>query len=95
MFVVLLRFTRDSDRAPRFMAGHNEWLRRGFEDGVFLASGKLQPDAGGAILAHGVSQEQLQLRVEADPFVAEGVVEAEILAIATGRVDPRLQFLLA
>jgi hypothetical protein len=29
-----------------------------------------------------------------DPFVAEGVVSAEILEIAPGRADERLKFLL-
>jgi hypothetical protein len=33
--------------------------------------------------------------VNADPFVAEGVVSAEILEITPSRADARLDFLLA
>jgi uncharacterized protein YciI len=94
MFIVLLRFSSRRDLAATHMAGHNDWLRRGFDEGVFLVAGSLQPGAGGAILAHGLSLDALRLRVEADPFVTAGVVEPEIIAIAPGKADPRLQFLL-
>ena len=94
MFVITLRFA-DKTNAPRFMDGHNAWIKRGFDDGVFLLVGSLQPNAGGAILAHNASLEEIEARVQDDPFVAEGVVSAEVLAIAPGRTDDRLAFLKA
>lgn len=95
MFVVALRIAANRDQAGRFMEGHNAWLRRGFEDGVFLLAGSLQPRAGGGILAHNTSLQELQARVNEDPFVAQGVVRAEILEIAPTRTDARLAFLAA
>ena len=92
MFVITLRFA-DRTKAPPLIEGHGAWIRRGFEDGVFLLAGSLQQNAGGAILAHNVSREDIEARVQADPFVAEGVVAAEILDIAPGRTDGRLAFL--
>lgn len=77
------------------MDGHNAWIRRGFEDGIFLLVGSLQPNAGGAILAHGASLTAIEARVQDDPFVAEGVVRAEILEVVPGRTDERLAFLKA
>ena len=94
MFVIALRF-KDKTRAPELMDGHNAWIRRGFDDGVFLLVGSLQPNAGGVILAQGSSPEEIAARVQDDPFVAEGVVDAEILVIAPGRTDERLAFLKA
>lgn len=94
MFIVLLRFSQNAGRAGEFMDGHNAWLRRGFADGVFLLAGSLQPRRGGAILAHATTLPELQARVEEDPFVAERVVEGEILSIAPGKADERLAFLL-
>lgn len=38
---------------------------------------------------------ELQGRVNADPFVAENVVSAEVLEITPGKADDRLKFLLA
>ena len=93
MFVVLLKFTGDKSRAGQLMEGHKRWIERGFADGVFTLVGSLQPSAGGAVLAHGVSRSDLEERVNQDPFVIEKVVSAEILEITPSRADGRLQFL--
>jgi uncharacterized protein YciI len=94
MFVVLLKFADNRAKAGQFMAGHNEWIKRGFDDGVFLLVGSLRPNLGGGIVAHNTSLEDLQDRVSADPFVAEKVVTADILEFALSKADPRLNFLL-
>lgn len=94
MFVVLLRFSEGRANAPQWLAGHQAWLQQGFDEGIFLLAGSLQPQQGGAVLAHGTHREALQQRVNEDPFVAHGVVEAEILDIAASRGDARLHFLL-
>ncbi len=93
MFVVLLRFSENKKRAPELMEGHNAWLGSGFDDGVFLLAGSLQPNLGGAIVAHNTSLEDLRTRVNLDPFVAEDVVSAEILEIGVAKTDSRLSFL--
>jgi uncharacterized protein YciI len=92
MFVVTLKFANKA-KAPQFMEGHNAWIKQGFEDGVFLLVGGLQPNAGGAVIAHNTARADLEVRVQEDPFVAEGVVSADIQEIAPGRVDDRLAFL--
>jgi uncharacterized protein YciI len=94
MFIVLLRFAGNKGQASQFMEGHKDWIKRGFDDGVFLLVGSLQPNLGGAILAHDTSLPDLQSRVNKDPFVAEKIVSAEILEIAPSRADERLKFLL-
>jgi len=94
MFIATLKFA-DKTKAPEFMDGHNAWIRRGFEDGVFLMVGSLQPNAGGAVVAHNTSRADFEARVNEDPFVAEGVVEADILEIAPAKADERLAFLTA
>lgn len=93
MFVVLLRFSDNKAQAGKFMEGHKAWIKRGFDDGVFLLSGSIQPSSGGAVLAHNISLSDLQGRVNDDPFVAENIVNAEILEITPGQADERLAFL--
>ncbi len=93
MYFVQLRFAANKAAAPQFMAAHNAWIAEGFADGVFLLTGSLAPGLGGAVLAHETTREALEQRVAADPFVAEGVVIAEISEIVPGRVDDRLAFL--
>ena len=94
MFIVLLKFSGNKDQAGQFMEAHNAWLRRGFDEGVFLLAGSLQPKLGGGIVAHNTTLVDLERRVSNDPFVAEKVVSAEILEITPSKADQRLQFLL-
>jgi uncharacterized protein YciI len=93
MFFVLLKFSGNKSQSGQFMEAHNAWIKRGFDDGIFLLVGSLRPNLGGGILAHNTSLSDLQLRVNDDPFVAQNVVSAEILEIAPARTDARLSFL--
>lgn len=95
MFITFLKFANNRAAAPEFMAAHNEWIAKGFADGVFLCVGSLQPAAGGAILAQGESREDHEARVAADPFVVQGIVTAEIQAVDPKRTIPVLDFLKA
>jgi uncharacterized protein YciI len=93
MFIVLLKFSDNKSKVGQFMEGHNAWIKRGFDDGVFLLTGSLQPNLGGGILAYNTSLPELKARVNDDPFVIGNVVSAEIIEILPARSDERLVFL--
>lgn len=95
MFVVTLTFSHNKDRAGALMEGHKAWIQRGFDQGLFLMVGSLQPNKGGAIIAHDVEKDALETFVAEDPFVAERVVTADILEITPARLDERMAFLAA
>jgi uncharacterized protein YciI len=95
MFIVLLKFSANKSQAPQFMDGHKSWLKRGFDDGVFLLAGSLEPSMGGGILAHNTSLSDLQKRVDEDPFVLKNIVSREIIELDPAKADNRLQFLIA
>jgi hypothetical protein len=63
MFVVLLKISDNKSQAGQFMQGHNQWIIRGFDDGVFLPVGSLQPNRGDAIAAHDITLSGLQARM--------------------------------
>jgi len=94
MFIILLKYSENKSKAGEFMEGHNEWIQRGFEDGIFLLVGSLQPSLGGSVIAHNTALSELQERVKNDPFVAENIVSAEILEIDAKKADERLSFLV-
>lgn len=97
MFIVLLKFSENKANAKKYMEAHNTWIKQGFDDGVFLLVGSLvdsiEPSLGGSVLAYNTSREELEQRVQADPFVAENVVSAEIIEISPKKVDERFNFL--
>lgn len=95
MFIVLLKFSANKANASECMEGHNAWLRKGFEKEVFLLAGSIQPKLGGAIIAHNTTLEQIQEIVREDPFVAENIVDAEIIEITPSKAAAQLSFLMA
>lgn len=95
MFIVLLKFSSRREQAGQWMDGHKAWIQSGFADGVFLLAGSLEPELGGGILAHNTTLADLRRRVDEDPFVREGVVQAEIHELDPGKAEERLQFLVA
>ncbi|MFO6420158.1 YciI family protein [Hylemonella sp. W303a] len=94
MFVVVLGFSTQRAQAALHLAGHQAWLKQGLDEGVFLLAGSLRDRGGGALLAHGLTREALQARVQQDPFVVADVVRAEIMEITPSLADARLRFLL-
>ena len=95
MFIVLLKFSDNKAKANELMEGHNAWIKSGFDEGVFLLVGSIKPGVGGGVVAYNTSLEDLQIRLNRDPFVAENVVKAEILEISPAKAEARLEFLMA
>ena len=94
MFIVLLKFSDNKAEAGAFMDGHKAWLKRGFDDGVFLVAGSLKPQGGGGIMAHKISRDDLETRVNNDPFVAHNIVAPEIIEIEPSLRQPSLDGVL-
>ena len=93
MFVIFLKFSENKTRASDYMQAHKDWIKAGFDEGVFLLVGNLQPAKGGAILAHNSSLSEIENRVNEDPFVKENIVTAEISEITPSKTDSRVEFL--
>ncbi len=94
MFIVNLKFSQNKSKASEYMAGHNEWIKKGFDDGVFLMVGSIEPGKGGIVLVHSTTPEDLELRVKQDPFVAEDIVSFEIVQVSPKKTIEPLSFLV-
>ncbi|RED54234.1 YciI family protein [Aestuariispira insulae] len=94
MFIILLKFSANRENAGTYMEAHKAWLKQGFDDGVFLLAGSLQPGLGGGILAQAGSLDDIAARVKEDPFVEEDVVKPEIIEMTPALAGERLKFLV-
>lgn len=94
MFIIFLRFAQNKEQASKYMNGHKAWLKQGFDDGIFLLSGSIRPQAGGFILANGQSMEEILNRVNSDPFVEQQIVSAEISEVSPAQAAEPMAFLL-
>ena len=95
MFIIFLEFTEKRDKAKEYMEGHKAWLESGFNQGWFVLAGSLKSSAGGSIIAHNASLDNLERFVSADPFVKAGIVAPKIVELEAFKVDERLKFLIA
>ena len=94
MFVITLSYVADLDKIDAAMPRHMAYLRKQYNDGVFLVSGRQVPRIGGVIIATGVSREELEQLVALDPFVADGLAEASIVEFNASQTAPQLKGLL-
>ena len=51
MFIVTLTYLKPVEEVDALMHDHVEWLKKGYADGLFIASGRRVPRTGGVILA--------------------------------------------
>ncbi len=95
MYIVFLRFSSNKSKAGELMPAHNEWIKRGLDEGVFLVIGSLGAELGGAVVAHNATRAELEARILEDPFVVHDVVRPEVLEVSPSKTDPRLAFLMS
>lgn len=94
MFIIFLRFASHRERASAFMEAHKAWLDQGVDEGAFLLAGSLGGNAGGAIVAHGLTRDELEHRLSLDPFVRHQIVAAEVTEVKPSRVNDRFRFVM-
>ena len=94
MFIVELTYTRPLAEIDALLDAHVTWLRQGYRDGLFLASGRKTPRDGGVILARAESQDALLARLAEDPFALAGVARYHIITFTPGMAAPGLESLI-
>jgi len=93
MFIVLLNYTAPAEEIENHRVAHREWVDARFNEGVFIASGRLTSSTGGVILAHGISIENLEALMATDPFTVNNLIRVEILDVDLRRTTRSLAFL--
>lgn len=78
LFVIVLTYVAPIDQIDAAGKEHVAWLQRGYDQGVFLASGRRLPRTGGIILASAASIEEVEAWMHLDPFQSRGMATAEI-----------------
>jgi uncharacterized protein YciI len=79
MFVIELIYKADLERIDRSMKAHVAFLKKYYDAGHFLVSGRKIPRDGGIIVAVGESREQIEGIVRADPFVSGGLADFKVI----------------
>jgi uncharacterized protein YciI len=94
MFVIVLTYLEPLDVVERHLVAHVEYLKKQYEAGVFIASGRRIPRTGGVILARAGNRHALQEILKQDPFCVHGIAEYEIIEFSPSMAAPELSCLL-
>ena len=78
LFVIDLTYVVDLDQVDAQIPDHVRYLDQGYEDGVFLMSGRKHPRTGGIILAQDVSRDAIIARARHDPFIEIGLASMSV-----------------
>lgn len=79
MFVIELIYKADLSRIDRAMKAHVAFLKKHYDAGRFLVSGRKIPRDGGIIVAVGESRERIESIVREDPFVSGGLADFRVI----------------
>jgi uncharacterized protein YciI len=91
MFIISLNYLVSLEQIDAHMKPHMTFLKKHYDDGTFIMSGRKVPRTGGIILALAKSQEELQSIVEEDPFVKLNLAEYSITEFQTSQIHPDLK----
>jgi uncharacterized protein YciI len=92
MLILSLTYNAPIEQADQHMQAHMDWVRKGYDDGLFLASGRKLPRTGGVILARG-TRATIEAFCAADPFVTNDIARYDITEVELTTVSPGLEAL--
>jgi uncharacterized protein YciI len=93
IFVVVLTYTVVLSKIDEALPEHLEWLSRQYDDEVFVASGNRTPRTGRVILAAGLTRDDLELRLNLDPFARLGLATYEVIEFLPSRLAAGMEVL--
>lgn len=79
VYIVILTYIKPLEEIDAAIPAHVEWLKKGYAEGIFLASGRRVPRIGGVILAKCESLASLEERLREDPFQRLQLATSEII----------------
>jgi len=93
MFIVTLTYLKPVEEIDALMDAHVAWLKRHYDDGLFIASGRRVPRTGGVILARSGDEAALRARLARDPFVIHGAACCDVVEFAASMTAPGAEVL--
>lgn len=94
MFIIDLDYIVGLEDLDQHMAAHVKFLRKYYNKGIFVASGRKVPRTGGIILALADDEEAIHQIMSEDPFTKHQLAEYSVTHFLTSQYHPDLKHLL-
>lgn len=69
MFIIDLNYVAPLEELDKHMFDHVQYLKKYYEENLFLASGRKVPRTGGIILCIAESEKEVNQIISEDPFI--------------------------
>ncbi|HEX6765751.1 MAG TPA: YciI family protein [Polyangiaceae bacterium] len=94
LFVIELVYRADLAAIDAAMAPHMAYLKKYYDAGHFVVSGRKVPREGGVILAVGENRERIEAIAREDPFHARGLADFRVVEFRPSQRADDLEGLL-
>jgi len=91
MFVIELQYKTELEQIDKHMAAHVKFLKKYYDTGNFLVSGRKIPRDGGIILAVGKSRADVEAMIREDPFHRLGLAEFRVIEFRASQIADDIQ----
>jgi uncharacterized protein YciI len=88
MFVIELIYKTELTEIDAHMKAHVAFLKKHYDEGRFLVSGRKIPRDGGIILALGASRAEIEAIMREDPFCARGLADFRVIEFRASQRAP-------
>lgn len=94
MFIVSLTYKAELGQVDKFLNEHVDFLKRQYDSGNFILSGRKVPRTGGIIISSIKSKDKLKEVLKRDPFHRESLADYEITEVIPTMSSEELKFLI-
>ena len=95
LFVVELIYKAPLTQIDAAMTAHVRFLKKHYDAGHFLVSGRKIPRDGGIILAVGDNREEIEAIMREDPFCSRGLANLRIIQFRASQRADNIQQLIS
>jgi len=94
MFIIDLNYVAPLEELDKHMFDHVQYLKKYYEENLFLASGRKVPRTGGIILCIAESEKEVNKIISEDPFYKLKLAEFKVTEFLASQSHPALETLL-
>ncbi|MDE1170169.1 MAG: YciI family protein [Verrucomicrobium sp.] len=90
-FYIEITYTAPLEVVAETLGVHRDFLQTGYDQGILLLSGPMNPRTGGFIVGRGDSLEEFQAFMADDPFLKKNVASYRFVEFVPVKHQPFLQ----
>lgn len=79
MYLLIVSYIKPVEEVAPFVPSHGEWVKKYFNEGIFLMAGPKKNKFGGAILVKSIDRTRLNKIIAEDSFITGDVAEYQVI----------------